>query len=88
MIPPNSRHLENNALAGTGPALREARAPVRVVWGVDDTIFRIASADHLSRAFGNSRGVRRLANAKLFWPEERPDVIAAQARILWESAAG
>ena len=79
--------LEANALAGIGPALRESRAPVRVVWGVDDTIFGAASADYLSRAFGNSHGVRRLENAKLFWPEERPDVIAAQARILWASAA-
>ena len=80
--------LEANALAGIGPALRASRAPVRVVWGVDDTIFGAAGADHLARAFGNSRGVRRLGNAKLFWPEERPDVVAAQARILWESAAG
>ena len=79
--------LEANALAGIGPSLRESRAPVRVVWGVDDTIFGAASADYLSRAFGNSHGVRRLENAKLFWPEERPDVIAAQARILWASAA-
>jgi len=78
--------LEDNALAGIGPALAAARAPVRVVWGVDDTIFSAAGAAHLERAFGNPRGVRRLENAKLFWPEERPDVIAAQARILWESA--
>ena len=80
--------LEHNALAGIGPALAAARAPVRVVWGVDDTIFSAAGAEHLARAFGNSRGVRRLENAKLFWPEERPDVIAAQARILWESRRG
>jgi len=80
--------LENNALAGIGPALAASRAPARVVWGVDDTIFSAAGAAHLEHAFGNSHGVRRLENAKLFWPEERPDVIAAQARILWESAAG
>jgi pimeloyl-ACP methyl ester carboxylesterase len=80
--------LERNALAGIGPALRAARAPVRIVWGIDDTIFSAAGADHLAHAFGNSRGVRRLEHAKLFWPEERPDVIAAQARILWESARG
>jgi len=80
--------LESNALAGVGPALKASRTPVRVVWGVDDTIFSAAGADHLAQAFGNSRGVRRLENAKLFWPEERPDVVAAQARILWESAAG
>lgn len=80
--------LEDNALAGIGPALAAAHAPVRVVWGVDDTIFSAAGAEHLEHAFGNSRGVRRLEKAKLFWPEERPDVIAAQARILWESAQG
>ena len=78
--------LERNALAGIGPALAASRVPVRVVWGMDDTIFGAGGAQHLARAFGNSRGVRLLANAKLFWPEERPDVIAAQARILWESA--
>jgi haloalkane dehalogenase len=78
--------LQDNSLAGIGPALAVSRAPVRVVWGMDDTIFSAAGADHLARAFGNSRGVRRLENAKLFWPEERPELIAAQARILWESA--
>jgi pimeloyl-ACP methyl ester carboxylesterase len=80
--------LERNALAGIGPALAASSTPVRIVWGTDDTIFSAAGADYLARAFGNSRGVRRLENAKLFWPEERPDVIAAQARILWESARG
>jgi haloalkane dehalogenase len=78
--------LERNALAGIGPKLAASRVPVRIVWGVDDTIFSLESARHLEQAFGNSHGVRRLARAKLFWPEERPDVIAAQARILWESA--
>ena len=80
--------LERNALAGIGPTLAASRVPVRVVWGVDDTIFSLESARHLEQAFGNSRGIRRLERAKLFWPEERPDVIAAQARILWASARG
>ena len=34
----------------------------------------------------NSRGVRRIEGAKLFFPEEFPDVIAEEARKLW--AAG
>jgi haloalkane dehalogenase len=80
--------LERNALAGIGAALATSPVPVRVVWGIDDTIFSAAGADHLAHAFGNSRGLRRLENARLFWPEERPDVIVAQARILWESARG
>jgi haloalkane dehalogenase len=78
--------LGRNALAGISARLREKRLPVRVVWGMDDTIFDAANADHLAGSFADSHGVRRLAGAKLFWPEEQPDVIAAQARILWESA--
>ncbi|HEU5137655.1 MAG TPA: alpha/beta hydrolase [Steroidobacteraceae bacterium] len=79
--------LGRNALAGIQPELQRCRVPVRIVWGVDDTIFDASNADYLHRSFGNSRGVRRLPRAKLFWPEERPDIIAAQARILWESTS-
>jgi pimeloyl-ACP methyl ester carboxylesterase len=78
--------LARNALLGIRPALRLSRVPTRIAWGIDDTIFDASNADYLHRSFGNSRGVRRLTGAKLFWPEERPDIIAAQARILWESA--
>lgn len=78
--------LARNALAGIRPALLASRVPTRVVWGVDDTIFSAKSARYLAESFGNSRGLRLLENAKLFWPEERPEMIAAQARILWESA--
>jgi haloalkane dehalogenase len=77
--------LERNALAGVRAAQRRSRIPTRIVWGVDDTIFDAANADYLHESFGNSRGVRRLTGAKLFWPEERPDIVAAQARILWQS---
>ncbi len=80
--------LGRNALSGIRPALSTCRVPTRVVWGVDDTIFSAKSARYLAESFGNSRGLRLLENAKLFWPEERPEVIAAQARILWESARG
>jgi pimeloyl-ACP methyl ester carboxylesterase len=78
--------LERNALVGIRAAQQRSRVPVRIVWGIDDTIFSASNADYLGHSFGNSHGVRRLKNAKLFWPEERPDIIAAQARILWESA--
>ncbi len=78
--------LGRNALHGIRPAQRRSRVPTRIVWGTDDTIFDAANADYLHRSFGNSHGVRMLPDAKLFWPEERPDIIAAQARILWGSA--
>jgi len=78
--------LGRNALLGIRPAQRQSRVPTRIVWGMDDTIFDAANADYLHGSFGYSHGVRRLPGAKLFWPEERPDIVAAQARILWGSA--
>ena len=75
--------LEHNPLQGIGPALRRCKVPARMVWGVDDTIFSLAGAEYLDKTLGHSRGVRRLANAKLFYPEERPDVIAEEACKLW-----
>lgn len=75
--------LAPNPLAGVEAALKRIKAPVRIVWGAGDTIFDPASADYLDRVFPNSRGVRRVPNAKLFFPEELPDVIAEEARGLW-----
>lgn len=72
-----------NPLEGIGPALKRFQGPVRIVWGTADTIFLPENPDRLDRAFGNSRGVRRLPGYKLFWPEERPDVIAEEALALW-----
>jgi pimeloyl-ACP methyl ester carboxylesterase len=78
--------LERNALAGIEPKLRALRAPVRIVWGTGDDLFAATSPDYLDRTVGNSRGVRRVPGAKLFFPEELPDLIAGEARALW--AAG
>lgn len=75
-----------NALSGIGPALKRSSIPTRIVWGMADTIFEPANAAFLDSAFGNSRGVRRLEKDRLFWPEERPDVIAEEAHALWRGA--
>jgi haloalkane dehalogenase len=78
--------LERNPLEGIRPLLERCTVPTRIVWGTADAIFSSASPDYLDRTFGNSRGVRRLAGAKLFFPEERPEVIAEEARGLWNVA--
>lgn len=80
--------LGRNALAGTAAELKRSRVPTRIAWGMGDSIFEPDNADFLAGTFGRSHGVRRLEGAKLFWPEERPDIIAAQARILWETVRG
>ncbi len=68
-------------------ALARSQAPVRIVWGEADTIFSARDAGFLDHAFGHSLGVRRLPRDKLFWPEERPEVIADEARQLWSVPA-
>ncbi|GAB3094446.1 alpha/beta hydrolase [Lysobacter terrae] len=77
--------LERNALSGTEEGLQRSRTPVRVVWGRADTIFASKNADYLDYACGGSRGIRWLEGSKLFWPEERPDVIAEEALALWKA---
>lgn len=76
--------LERNVLAGIAPALRRCRVPTRIVWGTGDTIFSPEGPEYLHRTLGNSRGVRRVEGARLFFPEEFPDLIAAEARRLWQ----
>ncbi len=75
--------LERNPLKDIEPALKRCAAPVRIVWGTGDTIFSPASPDYLDQTFPHSRGIRRVAGAKLFFPEELPDIIAEEARRLW-----
>jgi pimeloyl-ACP methyl ester carboxylesterase len=77
--------LERNVLAGIGPELRRCKVPTRIVWGMGDTIFSANSPSQLDHDFGHSRGIRLLEGSKLFWPEERPDVIAEEAQRLWNA---
>ena len=79
-----ARSLGANALAGIEAHLRKVQAPMRVVWGSADTIFRADSPEYLNSVFPNAKGTRRIAGAKLFFPEEYPDVIAEEARRLWQ----
>jgi len=75
--------LEKNVLQPVETQLRQLEAPVRVLWGTADTIFKPDSADYLNRLFPRSTGIRRIDGAKLFWPEEFPDIVAEEARKLW-----
>jgi pimeloyl-ACP methyl ester carboxylesterase len=75
--------LAPNPLAGIEGALKKCDIPVRIVWGSADTIFSQASPDYLDHLFSESKGVRRVPGAKLFFPEEMPELIAAEALALW-----
>lgn len=78
--------LAPNPLAGIEAALKRSAVPVRIVWGASDDIFLQSDADYLDRIFPNSRGVRRVPGAKLFFQEESPGLIAEEAKRLWDVA--
>jgi haloalkane dehalogenase len=78
--------LTPNPLQGIEPLLRACSAPTRIVWGMSDTIFSARNPEYLSGILPRVTGIRRIRRAKLFFPEEYPDVVAAEARLLWAQA--
>jgi haloalkane dehalogenase len=78
--------LERNPLLAIEADLKRCQAPLRVVWGTGDTIFDSSGPDWLHRTFPRSRGARKIDGANLFFPEEMPDIIAEEARRLWQGA--
>jgi haloalkane dehalogenase len=79
--------LTPNPLRGVEPLLRKCTVPTRIVWGMGDTIFSARTPEYFAGLFRQFTGVRRIPNAKLFFPEEYPDVIAEEARALWSRAS-
>lgn len=75
--------LAPNPLAGIESTLKQCYVPIRILWGVDDTIFSPKSADYLHRTVANSLGVRRVPGGKLFFPEEMPHLMIEEARFVW-----
>lgn len=75
--------LARNPLSPIVEQLRQTRTPVRVLWGTGDTIFSPSSPEEFGRIFPKFEGVRRIAGANLFWPEEFPEIVAEEARRLW-----
>lgn len=75
--------LATNDLVAIRENLRQWKGPVRIVWGLKDPLFGVEWAEWLDRTFPNSQGIRRIAGANLFFPEEMPDRISEEALGLW-----
>jgi len=78
--------LTPNPLQGISTRLRKCAVPTRIVWGMSDHIFSGKSPDYLAGILPRVIAVRRLPEAKLFFPEEYPEVIAEEAQRLSASA--
>jgi haloalkane dehalogenase len=76
-----------NPLLAIEAALKRCSIPTRMVWGTNDFLFNISWAEWLDRTLPGSRGIRFVEGAKLFFPEEMPELIAEEAKALWLGAA-
>jgi haloalkane dehalogenase len=77
--------LGTNELVSVRKDLQSWHGPARMVWGLKDRLFDVKWAEWLDRTLPNSRGIRRIEDAKLFFPEEMPEIVAEEAKRLWNS---
>lgn len=77
--------LGANELVAVRENLRQWKGPARMVWGLKDPLFGIQWAEWLDKTLPGSRGIRRVEEAQLFFPEEMPELIADEATTLWHA---
>jgi pimeloyl-ACP methyl ester carboxylesterase len=63
--------------------LKRSQIPVRILWGTGDPLFTQEWAEWLNKTLPNSKGIRYVDGAKLFFTEEFPGLVAEEARRLW-----
>jgi haloalkane dehalogenase len=75
--------FEPSPLPGIEAQLKRSQIPVRILWGTGDPLFTKEWAEWLNKTLPNSKGIRYVDGAKLFFTEEFPGLIAEEARRLW-----
>ncbi len=68
------------------PKLRQLRAPTLIVWATDDVFFDKKWAYWLKDTIPGATEVVEVPDAKLFFPEERPEALNEPLRRLWAAA--
>jgi haloalkane dehalogenase len=75
-----------NPLPAIAPRLRSFNKPVRMLWHRESDLFPDQWAHWLDKTFPKSQGIRFLDDVHaLFFPEEFPDIVAAECRKLWRA---
>lgn len=77
--------FEPNPLPAIQARLRSLPVPARILWGTADSFFPTVWAEWLHCSLPYSRGIRFLEGARLFFPEEFPDLVVEEAERLWSS---
>jgi pimeloyl-ACP methyl ester carboxylesterase len=68
-------------------ALRTLQAPTLIVWGLEDFFFDLKWAYWLKDTIPGAKRVVEVADARLFFPEDRPDALAVPILQFWDELA-
>lgn len=80
--------FDNAQTVAIHAALKTLRVPTLVVWGLDDFFFDRKWAYWLKDTIPGARRVVEVKDARLFFPEDRPDALTAPVLAFWDELEG
>ena len=79
--------FDNAQTLAVYPALKKLEVPTLIVWGLDDFFFDKKWAYWLKDTIPGAKRVVEVADARLFFPEDRPDALAGPILEFWDEPA-
>jgi pimeloyl-ACP methyl ester carboxylesterase len=79
--------FDNAATVAVHDGLKALQAPTLIVWGLDDIFFDVKWAYWLKDTIPGAHRVVEVPDARLFFPEDRPDALAVPLLRFWEELA-
>jgi pimeloyl-ACP methyl ester carboxylesterase len=82
------RDFDSSAVSGLKQVHARIAAPVRLVWGTDDTFFPLAKAEAMLDQFAGPADLRTIEGAKLFGHEDHPEAFVGACLPFLEKHLG
>ena len=79
--------FDNKQTVAIHSALKQLEVPTLIVWGLQDIFFDRTWAYWLRDTIPGARDVVEVDDARLFFPEDRPDALAAPLLAFWDALA-
>jgi len=76
--------FDNTHTVAIHSALQALQAPTLIVWALDDFFFDLKWAYWLKNTIPGARRVVEVKDARLFFPEDRPDALAGPVLDFWD----
>jgi pimeloyl-ACP methyl ester carboxylesterase len=76
--------FDNKHTVAIHDALKRLQVPTLIVWGLKDIFFDVKWAYWLKDTIPGARRVIEVEDARLFFPEDRPDTLAPPILELWD----